>query len=214
MRRFDVELNELSKEMILMGSMCNEAIRNCINATIHHDLNLVEKTRDCEIALDKKEKDIESLCMKLLIQQHPVARDLRRISSALKMITDMERIGDQARDIAEISQYVDLSEFSTYENFTEMTKEVIKMVTNAIDSFITGDVQLAKKVIENDDVVDGLFNTIKNDVVQMVKQRDRDEEKCLDLVMIIKYLERIGDHATNLAEWVDFVVTGVHEEKE
>ena len=210
--RFDMELEELSNEIIRMGSMCQEGIASAINAINNQEEKYITRTIEIERLLDNKEKDIESLCMKLLIQQHPVACDLRTISSSLKMITDMERIGDQARDIAEISRYVSLSNYENYAKFNVMAKEVIKMVRIAVESFIKGDVELAKSVIDNDDVVDGLFIEIRSEIISSIKTKPKCAESFLDLAMIVKYLERIGDHATNIAEWVEFSVTGVHKE--
>lgn len=209
-RKFDMELDELNGELIKMGSMCEEAISTAIKSVKCNDGKLIERTKEIEIMLDQKEKEIEGLCLKLLLQQHPVARDLRSISSALKMITDMERIGDQARDIAEIGGYVDLSEYDNYEDYSKMTTEVIKMVTLSIDAFVRRDVELAGRVIDNDDIVDDLFLKLRKEAIHIISTNKNDAEKCLDLVMIAKYLERIGDHATNIAEWVEFSIIGEH----
>ncbi|MEG1519478.1 MAG: phosphate signaling complex protein PhoU [Clostridia bacterium] len=211
-RKFDIELDELNNELIKMGSMCEEAITAAVNSIKSSDTKLVERAKEIESMLDHKEKEIESLCLKLLLQQQPVARDLRSISSALKMITDMERIGDQARDIAEIGSYLDLSEYDNYDDYSKMTKEVIKMVTLSIDAFVRRDVELARAVINNDDVVDELFINLRKEAIEIISTNKLEAEKSLDLVMIAKYLERIGDHATNIAEWVEFSILGEHKE--
>jgi len=177
------------------------------------DIELAEKAIAADGNIDQKEKEIESLCLKLLLQQQPVARDLRQISSALKMITDMERIGDQAADIAEIVAYVDLTDNINKLHISDMATATIKMVTDSIDAFVKRDLKLAEEVIAYDDVVDELFCKIKKDVISLITNNQKDGEHFVDIIMIAKYLERIGDHATNIAEWVVFSITGEHKEQ-
>ncbi|MEG2428821.1 MAG: phosphate signaling complex protein PhoU, partial [Oscillospiraceae bacterium] len=162
--------------------------------------------------IDQKEKDIEGLCLKLLLQQQPVAKDLRLISAALKMITDMERIGDQAADIAEIVTFTDLRESQNSVHIADMSYATMKMVTDSIDAFVQRDLNLAKEVIEYDDVVDNLFCSIKSDIIDLILKDPQKSEEAVDIIMIAKYFERIGDHATNIAEWVAFSITGNHKE--
>lgn len=164
--------------------------------------------------LNKMERDIETLCLKLLLRQQPVAGDLRQISAALKMITDMERIGDQAEDIAEIIAFLNGRSGAECGDIDKMAKAATKMVTNSIEAFVKRDVELAKEVIAQDDIVDDYFNRVKQDLIERISSDPSDGEFALDLLMIAKYFERIGDHATNIAEWVMFSVTGVHVQNE
>ena len=161
--------------------------------------------------IDQKEKEIEALCLKLILHQQPVARDLRQISAALKMITDMERIGDQAADIAEIVTYTDLSESTNGSHIAEMGAATTKMVTEAVEAFVRRDRTMAQSVVAYDDVVDDLFSSVKHDIMQMIAADPARGEQAVDILMISKYLERIGDHAVNIAEWVIFAITGKHE---
>ena len=163
--------------------------------------------------IDRKEREIENICMKLLLRQQPVARDLRVISSALKMISDMERIGDQAADIVELSKYVEGSKIKNEIHLDEMSKEVIKMVTGSVDSFVSKDLYLARTVIISDDIVDNYFDDIKKKLIALIAKTDGEGEEFIDLLMIAKYLERIGDHATNIAEWVEYSILGKHDEE-
>lgn len=210
--KFDTQLDELNNDLILMGALCENAIASAVKALMTYDLPLAEKTISSEKQIDTKEREIESLCLKLLLQQQPVAKDLRLISSALKMITDMERIGDQAADIAEIVTYIDLSESRNKVRIADMAEAVIKMVTESIDAFVRRDLELANSVIKYDDVVDALFTSIKNDLISLISSDMKYGEQAIDILMIAKYLERIGDHATNIAEWVVFAITGTHVE--
>ena len=162
--------------------------------------------------MQQMERDIEGRCMKLLLHQQPVARDLRLISAALKMITDMERIGDQAEDIAEIVTFLNGRTMEGMELIEEMARETIEMVTASVDAFVKKDVALAKKVIDQDDVVDDYFSRVKCGIISLITENHADGEFALDLLMIAKYFERIGDHATNIAEWVIYSVTGTHKE--
>ena len=210
--RFDEQLFELNKEIIEMGAMCEEALSSAAAALNAGDIRLAESVKTNSNLIDQMERDIESRCMKLLLHQQPVARDLRQISAALKMITDMERIGDQAEDIAEIVVFLNGHTMEGMELIDEMARETIKMVTASVDAFVKKDVVLAQSVIDQDDVVDNYFSRIKHDIITLVAENPADGEFALDLLMISKYFERIGDHATNIAEWVIYSVTGTHKE--
>lgn len=255
---FDTQLEQLNNDLITMGAMCENTIACAVKALINNDMSLAEKAISVEKEIDHIEKDIESLCLKLLLQQQPVARDLRLISSALKMITDMERIGDQAADIAEIVTFCNLTETASNLHIQSMAEATIKMVTESIDAFVKKDLELANDVISYDDVVDDLFMKIKSDIINTISENTKNSERiaeslckiideaqkripydddsdlaginakaefetmmeeskkhseaAVDILMIAKYLERIGDHATNIAEWVVFSITGTHEE--
>ncbi len=210
--RFDEQLFALNREIIEMGAMCEEAIASATQAMINGNVELAAKVKKNSSVIDQMERDIESRCMKLLLHQQPVARDLRLISAALKMITDMERIGDQAEDIAEIVIFLNGHTIEEMQLIGEMAHETIKMVTASVDAFVKKDVAMAQKVIEQDDVVDDYFSDIKHGIIALLTENDVDGELMLDLLMISKYLERIGDHATNIAEWVIYSVTGTHKE--
>ena len=210
--RFDEQLFELNREIIEMGAMCEEAIASAAKALSTGDMALAAKVRENSSAIDQMERDIESRCMKLLLHQQPVARDLRLISAALKMITDMERIGDQAEDIAEIVTFLNGHTMEGMKLIEEMARETIEMVTASVDAFVKKDVDLAKKVIEQDDIVDDYFSRVKCGIITLITENHADGEFALDLLMIAKYFERIGDHATNIAEWVIYSVTGTHKE--
>ncbi|HPX84704.1 MAG TPA: phosphate signaling complex protein PhoU [Bacilli bacterium] len=210
--KFDNQLEQLNNELISMGALCEKAITLTSQAIMTKDL---EKAKEA-IAIDKdivmKNREIENLCLKLLLQQHPVARDLRFISSALKMITDMGRIGHQASDLAEILIFADLSELHSSENLLKMSQATIKMVSESIDAFVNRHLELAKAVIAYDDIVDDLFVKTRKDLVQLIIRDKSHGEQALDFLMIAKYYEKIGDHAVNIASWVVFAITGVHEE--
>ncbi len=208
--RFDEQLNTLNTEMIEMGAMCEEAIALASKALTTGDVSLAERVSALSADIDQKERDIESRCMKLLLQQQPVARDLRQISAALKMITDMERIGDQAEDIAEIITYLEGRTAEETVHIRDMAAETILMVTDSVDAYVKKDTELAKTVIDHDDKVDEYFDRIKGSLIKMIAENPENGEYALDLLMIAKYFERIGDHATNVAEWVEYAVTGVH----
>ena len=210
--KFDEQLALLNKELIEMGALCEEVIALSSKALTELDKTLAAKVAPLDTEIDQKERTIESMCLKLLLQQQPVARDLRQISAALKMITDMERIGDQAEDIAEIISFID---GHTSENDTlmrEMAKAVIQMVTESVDAYVKHDIALAEKVIADDDIVDDYFDSVKKKLIGSIARNPGDGEYALDILMIAKYFERIGDHATNIAEWVIFSITGVHKE--
>ena len=210
--RFDEQLFELNRELIEMGAMCEEAIASAAKALSTGNMELAAKVRANGAAIDQMERDIEGRCMKLLLHQQPVARDLRQISAALKMITDMERIGDQAEDIAEIITFLNGRTMNGIEHIEDMARETIKMVTESVDAFVKKDVVLAEQVIAHDDVVDTLFSEVKCAIIKLIAETPVDGEFALDLLMISKYFERIGDHATNIAEWVIYSVTGTHKE--
>ena len=210
--RFDEQLYELNRELIEMGAMCEEAIASAAKALSTGNMELAAKVRANGAAIDQMERDIEGRCMKLLLHQQPVARDLRQISAALKMITDMERIGDQAEDIAEIITFLNGRTMNGIEHIEDMARETIKMVTESVDAFVKKDVVLAEQVIAHDDVVDTLFSEVKCAIIKLIAETPVDGEFALDLLMISKYFERIGDHATNIAEWVIYSITGTHKE--
>ena len=210
--RFDEQLFELNREIIEMGAMCEEAIASAVKALTTGDMALAASVSANGSAIDQMERDIEGRCMKLLLHQQPVAKDLRLISAALKLITDMERIGDQAEDIAEIVTTLNGHTMEGMELIEEMARETIGMVTASVDAFVKKDVELAQKVIEQDDIVDDYFSRVKCGIISLITENHADGEFALDLLMIAKYFERIGDHATNIAEWVIYSVTGTHKE--
>lgn len=207
--KFDQQLEMLHVELIKMGALCEDAVSSAIEALEKNDIVSADSALDTDAEIDQKERDIERMCMKLLLQQQPVATDLRIVSAALKMITDMERVGDQASDIAEISHYIIESGMPINDDIRKMAKEAIKMVTDSVDSFVKKDLELARKVIAYDDVVDEWFAKLKSDVIEMIAKDSTNGEYYIDIIMIAKYLERIGDHATNIAEWVEYSITGV-----
>ena len=209
--RFDEQLSQLNADLIDMGTMIEYAIESSANALISLDGELAKKIVAFDHDVDRKERDIESLCLKLILHQQPIARDLRLISAALKMITDMERIGDQAEDIAEIIGFLHGHQAEDNDLLREMAKAAIRMVTESVDAYVKCDTMLAEQVIAEDDTVDGYFTQVKERLIGKIAQDPADGEYALDLLMIAKYFERIGDHATNIAEWVIFSVTGVHK---
>ena len=192
--RFDAQLEQLNVELIKMGALCEEAITASVSALMKYDRTVVQMVFEKDNEIDHMERDIETFCMRLLLQQQPVARDLRTISSALKMISDMERIGDQAGDIAEIMLTLGAQDTQSKLHIQEMARAAVKMVMDAGESF----------------VVDGLFDKVKEELIRLILENRENGEFCIDLLMIAKYLERIGDHATNIAEWVEFSITGQH----
>ena len=208
--KFDHQLEKLNLELITMGALCEDAISASVKGLLDDNDELCQKAVSTEEEINRKERDIESICMKLLLEQQPVARDLRVISSALKMISDMERIGDQAYDIAEIAKFIKNSNVKSRVHIKEMAAAAIKMVTDSVDSFVKKDIELARAVMDYDDKVDNLFNCIKDELVQLISEDRANGEFCIDLLMIAKYLERIGDHAVNIAEWVEYSITGIH----
>lgn len=206
--KFDEQLEQLHKGLITMGALCENAIAMSAKALTNGDLTLAEKVPEMTAEIDRKEREIEAMCMRLLLQQQPVAADLRVISSALKMVTDMERIGDNSGDIAEIITMANIRATSDTLNIKAMAAAVIKMVTDSIDAFVKRDIELAKQVIDYDDVVDGHFNEVKKLLIELLGKPEANGEYALDLLMIAKYFERIGDHAVNIAQWVLFSITG------
>jgi phosphate transport system protein len=209
--RFDEQLSDLNNQLIEMGSWIELSIATAIEALKSQDADVARKAISFDEEIDQKEKDIEALCLKLLLRQQPVARDLRLISAALKMITDMERIGDQAADIAEISLYLTQENLvQRMDHIPQMAAATSKMVTESINAFVKRDLALAREVIEYDDVVDGLFTEVKDDLIQLIQTDRSNASQAMDLLMISKYFERIGDHAVNIAEWVEFSITGQH----
>lgn len=207
----DKQLKELNEEMIKMGTLIEAAIGFAINALVNQDMEMAKKAVNFDDQIDDQEKKIEDKCLKLLLRHQPVAKDLRVVSSALKMITDMERIGDHASDIAEITILLSKEEkLKILTPIKEMAKETTCMVIDSIDAFVNRDIDLAKKVIKKDDKVDALFSQLKDEMVKLINANEEDGEQATDLLMIGKYFERIGDHATNIAEWVIFSITGEH----
>ncbi|MDD3920686.1 MAG: phosphate signaling complex protein PhoU, partial [Eubacteriales bacterium] len=200
-----------NRELIEMGALCEDVISMAANALTTGDTALAKQVAPLDGEIDQKERTIETMCLKLLLQQQPVARDLRQISAALKMITDMERIGDQAEDIAEIIAFMHGRTGQDCAYIGEMAAATIKMVTQSIDAFVARDMALADEVVAYDDVVDDLFSKVKTSLIDMLANHPKDGEYALDLLMIAKYFERIGDHAVNIAEWVVFSITGVHK---
>jgi len=209
---FQEQLNELKRELTVMGASCEEIIALASQALTGWDAELVQKVNTIGGQIDESERAIETICMKLLLRQQPVARDLRQISAAMKMITDMERIGDQAEDIVEIVPYMNAHPDEKYPKIREMAKAAQSMVTEAVDAYVKQDLSLARKVMAHDDVVDDYFTQVKNGIIDIIAAEPSQGEYALDLLMIAKYFERIGDHCTNIAEWVEFSVTGVHKD--
>ncbi|MBR7132722.1 MAG: phosphate signaling complex protein PhoU [Clostridia bacterium] len=207
---FDKQLELLNTELVKMGALCENVISAAVKALLDNDLSLCEKVFAADSEIDRKEREIEAVCMRLLLQQQPVAHDLRIISSALKMISDMERIGDQASDIAEIVEFVGKSDIKSRIHIKDMATAAIKMVADSVHSFVNNDLSLALSVMEYDDEVDRLFDCVKAELVGVISSDIKSGELCIDLLMIAKYLERIGDHAVNIAEWVEYSITGNH----
>ena len=208
--KFDEQLEKLHVELIQMGALCEDAISAAAEALLKGDESLAVAAEEAEREIDQKEREVENLCLKLLLQQQPVAKDLREISSALKMISDLERIGDQAADIAELTRYVKLPEGGEQLHIWEMAQMAINMVTDSVDSFVRRDLELAHSVYAADDKVDAMFDQVKKEIIAFIAANADEGELGLDLLMVAKYLERIGDHATNVAEWVEYSITGVH----
>ena len=208
--RFGEQLERLHVEMIQMGALCEDAISAAAQALMKGDEDLARAAGEAEREIDQKEREVENLCLKLLLQQQPVARDLRTVSAALRMISDMERIGDQAADIAEIARDMEHSDLQNRVPMEKMALAAIGMVTDSVDSFVRGDLELAHSVIARDDQVDDLFNQVKKELIGLIAADADSGELWLDLIMVAKYLERIGDHATNVAEWVEYSITGNH----
>ena len=210
---FDSQLRQLNNELIEMGALCEEAITLSAKALAEGSAKIAGGVAPIDNEIDKMERDIETLCLKLLLRQQPVAGDLRQISAALKMITDMERIGDHAVDISEIALFLDEGpDKPDLADIPKMADEAVKMLTGAINAYVYNDEALAKSVIESDDIVDDLFLRVKTELTDMIVKDSSKANSALDLLMIAKYMERIADHATNIAEWVVFSITGVHKD--
>lgn len=207
---YTAQLETLNTNMIQMGALCEDAISAAIQSLLEDDRTIAKKVADTELEIDQMERDIERQCMRLLLMQQPVATDLRVVSSALRMIADLERIGDQAFDIADITKSGSFQGFSGKVHIKEMAKAAIHMVTDSVDSYVKQDVQLAMRVTEEDDVVDELFLKVRRELAELIHTDQNASEQALDLLMIAKYLERIGDHAVNVSEWVIYSVTGKH----
>ena len=209
--QFDRQLNNLNGELIQMGHMIEQAIEHAIEAMVHRDVEKARKNMEFDAEIDQQEKDIEGLCMKLLMKQQPVARDLRLISAALKMITDMERIGDQAADISELSICLsDVESLPKMDIIQKMAQESMLMVVKSLEAFVSKDLETAEKVIKRDDVIDDLFVEAKAELIRLIQEKSACAEVAADLLMVAKYFERIGDHATNIAEWVIYSINGKH----
>lgn len=206
--RFDDQLKQLNIELIRMGALCEDAISFAVKTLLEDNEAYISRVHSIDEDIDHLERDIEGLCMKLLLQQQPVARDLRLISAAMKMVSDMERIGDQASDIVEITKYIKDKSVRSRIHIRDMSQAAIKMVTDSVSSFVNKDIDLAHSVIAYDDIVDELFVKVKEELIKLISENTSDGEFCLDLLMIAKYLERIGDHAVNIAEWVEFSLVG------
>lgn len=209
--RFDRQLKELNDELIEMGSMIEKSIEKALVALVTQNTQKAQEVIAFDVEIDRQEREIESLCMKLLLQQQPVAKDLRLISSALKMITDMERIGDQAADIAELAIFMaDKPYIKELKHISQMGQETMIMVVTSVDAFVEKDLKKAQEVLTHDDIVDKLFDEVKAELIEMIHQNKDIGEQATDLLMVAKYFERIGDHATNIAEWVIYSITGEH----
>ena len=207
---YQEQLWNLNQELIQMGAACEEIIDLAAQALTNYSEQLEEKTAQVGSVIDESERTIENICLKLLLRQQPVAKDLRQISAAMKMITDMERIGDQAEDIVDLIPK--MSRSAEESQLQDMAKAAQTMVTEAVDAYVKQDLALAKKVMGDDDIVDNYFNEVKSGIIDMIASNSGDGEYALDLLMIAKYFERISDHCTNIAEWVEFSLTGIREE--
>lgn len=211
--KFDMQLQHLNEQLIHMGELCEVAINRATTALQKGDIEQAREVREADEEIDQMEKDIERLCLKLLLQQQPVARDLRQISAALKMITDMERIGDQASDIAEIIISEGRVEPTEIPRIGQMSEAAAKMVRDSVTAYVEKNLELSRNVMEADDEVDKMFEENKQELVEFIAQNKGNQGvKVIDLIMVAKYLERIADHATNIAEWVEFSITGIHKE--
>lgn len=208
--KFDEQLELLNRELIEMGALCERSLQLIADVLQNGDLSYTDEVIHAESEIDQKERDIEQLCLKLLLQQQPVARDLRQISAALKMITDMERIGDQTQDIAEILNVGNVMAPDRNQTLTEMAQATMKMVTGSVDAYVRKDLELAEQVKQYDDVVDKLFIQEREALISNIASNPHEGEIALDQLMIAKYFERIGDHAVNIAYWVSFSITGSH----
>lgn len=212
--RFELQLEDLHVQLITMGSLCEKAITLSAKAVQGQAEDYAPQVFETDKIIDGKEREIESHCMSLLLHHHPVARDLREISAALKMVSDMERIGDQAADIADLSVYIEKSFAETMPGIGRMADITVRMVTESIDAFVKSDLDLCRKVINDDDLVDDEFNQVKDKLAELIYGGSLEARTGLDLLMTAKYFERIGDHAVNIAEWVEYSITGEHRSNE
>jgi len=210
--QFEEQLNLLNMELLEMGALIEHAIESACQALINRDVEAANKAIIFDKEVDLKEREIEELCLKLLLQQQPVARDLRQISAALKMITDMERIGDQAADISGIVIYLAEKPYiKKLVHLPKMAEAAIRMVTGSLDAYVKKDLEIAKQIIEMDDIIDDLFVVVKNELIEDIHRDAENGAQAMDLLMVAKYFERIGDHAQNIAEWVEYSITGLHK---
>lgn len=203
--KFDEQLNMLNQEMMHMGSMIEESIQNAIEALLHQDVELAKRIMSGDEEIDREQKRIEHVCFNLLMQQQPVAKDLRTISAAMKMVTDMERIGDHAADICEMTLMMSGQPYDQNpDHINKMASETVLMLIRSIEAYVEKDIEKAQKVIAHDDVIDDLFDEVKQDLIELIREKPDSGEQAADMLMVAKYFERIGDHATNIAEWVIF----------
>ena len=211
--KFDMQLEYLNEQLIRMGELCELAINKAAKSLREGNMSMAGEVIEADEEIDQMEKDIERLCLKLLLQQQPVARDLRQISAALKMITDMERIGDQTADISEIIISASISEATDSPRIGQMSEAVAKMVRDSVTAYVKKDLELAKAVMDADDEVDRMFEEYRHELIEFIAENKGGQgEQAIDFLMVAKYLERIGDHATNIAEWVEFSITGIHKD--
>ena len=211
---YDRQLRELEEELFDMGSMCQQAVAFSGAVLIGDDETLREQVCSLEMEIDKKDRQIENICTGLLLRQTPVAGDLRFVSAALKIVSDMERIGDQAADIAELSRYISEKPLLEKVHISDICCVVMNMVTDSVEALVKKDEILARKVIGDDDIADELFVRIKEELVSLIQENRTEPQEILDLLMAAKYFERVGDHAVNIAEWVEVIVTGMHDDRE
>ena len=210
--RFDEQLKQLNKEIITMGTLIEQAIETAVEALMHQDVEKARKAMGSDDEINHQERTIENLCLRLLLQQQPVARDLRVISAALKMITDMERIGDHAADLSELTIIMaDKPYMKKLDHIEQMAKETMVMLISSLEAYVNKNLQQAKQVIAHDDIVDELFLEVKRELINLIYENPENGEQAADLLMAAKYFERIGDHAANIAEWVIFSITGSHK---
>ena len=209
---FQEQLNKLNLELTHMGAACEEIIAMASESLTGWNEDLEKKVTMVGTQIDESYRTIEDICLKLLLRQQPVAKDLRVISAAMKMITDMERIGDQAEDIVDLIPKMETRADEKFPKIREMAKAAQQMVTEAVDAYVKQDLQLAYAVMKHDDIVDDYFNQVKKGIIGIIAENPNEGEYALDLLMIAKYFERIGDHCTNIAEWVEFSVTGLHKD--
>lgn len=211
--KFDEQLAELNREMIAMGVMIEKSIAEAVKALANRDQELARRIMEEDEKIDRAQKNIETICFNLLIQQQPVARDLRTITAAMKMVTDMERIGDHAADISEMTIVMGKDKIETgIEHINKMAAETVVMLNHSIEAYVERNREKAREVIEHDDIVDRLFDEAKEDIIQVILNNPNDGEKATDLLLVAKYFERIGDHATNIAEWVIYSLKTTREE--